>query len=200
VFITLEGPEGSGKSTLIEGLGQALRESGISVLTTREPGAGDVGAAIRKILLEGDALSSRAELFLFLADRAQHVEFIIRPALAAGSVVICDRYSDSTVVYQGYGRGLPLEDLRVWCAWASKDLTPDLTILLDLDPSIGLARLKNPDRLDREPLEFHKKIREGFLNESRNNSNRFCVLDASLPAETVQQKALGEVEDRLKRR
>ncbi len=197
MLITLEGPEGAGKSTLIRSLDQALGNRGFTVFSTREPGAGPVGSAIRSILLEGDALSSRAELLLFLADRAQHVESMVRPALERGDVVLCDRYSDSTIVYQGYGRGLPLDQLRNWCSWSADGLQPDLTILLDLDPTIGLQRLSHPDRLDREPIEFHRRIRNGFLSEANREPKRFTIVDAIQSPEKVLELSLNRVLDQL---
>jgi dTMP kinase len=179
VFITLEGPEGAGKSTLATGLRDHLASLGKDVLLTREPGAGAVGKAIREILLHGEELDAKSELFLFLADRSQHVAKIVRPHLANGGVVICDRYGDSTVVYQGYGRGLSVENLKAWNAFATGSLTPDLTFLLDLDAELGIARLQSKDRMDAQPIEFHRKIRDGFLSEARLDPARFVVLDAS---------------------
>lgn len=179
MFITLEGPEGAGKSTLATGLRDHLASLGKDVLLTREPGAGVVGKAIREILLHGEELDARAELFLFLADRSQHVARLVRPHLAKGGVVLCDRYGDSTVVYQGYGRGLSVEDLKEWNAFATGGLTPDLTFLLDLDAELGIARLKSKDRMDAQPIEFHRRIRDGFLCEARLDPSRFVVLDAS---------------------
>jgi dTMP kinase len=178
MFVTLEGPEGAGKSTLIGGLAEMLSGRGHEVVRTREPGAGTVGQAIRQILLHGEPLEARAELFLFLADRAQHVASIIRPAMEAGKIVLCDRYADSTIVYQGYGRGLDLQMLRDLNELATGGLQPDLTLLLDLDPATGLSRLTQPDRLDREGIDFHTRIREGFLSEAKKG-DRWRVLDAT---------------------
>lgn len=189
MFVTLEGPEGAGKSTLLRGLAERLRADGFEVVTTREPGAGSVGASIRDILLNGETLDPKAELFLFLADRAQHVASLIWPALARGAIVLCDRFADSTVVYQGYGRGLPLNDLRAWNAFATGGLRPDITLLLDLPPEAGLARLEHPDRLDREPLSFHARVRDGFLAESRLDPRRFLLIDASREIDQVLETA-----------
>ena len=186
MFITLEGPEGAGKSTLATGLRDHLASLGKDVLLTREPGAGQVGKAIREILLHGEELDAKAELFLFLADRSQHIAKIVRPHLAKGGVVICDRYGDSTVVYQGYGRGLSIEELKKWNAFATGGLVPDLTFLLDLDAELGISRLKSKDRMDAQPIEFHRKIRAGFLEEASLDARRFRVLDASQsPAEVL---------------
>lgn len=194
MFVTFEGPEGGGKSTLIRGLADALRSKNLEVLVTREPGAGAVGAAIRDILLHGEQLDAKSELFLFLADRAQHVSQIIRPALAKGAWVLCDRHADSTVVYQGYGRGLDLEQLRSWNRFATGGLVPDVTFLLDLDPAVGLTRIASKDRLDSEPLEFHRKIRDGFLTEAKGDAARWVVLDATQPASNVLVRAIAALE------
>ncbi|MGI8924607.1 MAG: dTMP kinase [Fimbriimonadales bacterium] len=184
-FITLEGPEGAGKSTLAA----ALAEKVPNVLLTREPGEGPVGPKIREALLHGGELDAWTEVFLFLADRRQHVETVIRPALDRGKTVICDRYADSTVVYQGYGRDLPVDLLRKLNRIATSGLAPDLTFLLDLPVDVGLARITDRDRLDREPLEFHERIREGFLMEAKRNPERWRVLDASLPADDLADRA-----------
>lgn len=193
MFITLEGPEGAGKSTLAKSLAARLKDQGERVLLTREPGAGAVGTAIREILLHGEDLAAEAELFLFLADRAQHVKTMIRPHLEEGGIVLCDRYTDSTVVYQGYGRGLSLELLRDWNRFATKGLVPDLTLLLDLEAEKGLARLQNKDRLDSEPVEFHQRIRAGFLSEAKANPDRFVVINADQVADSVAEDAIQAV-------
>lgn len=187
MFVSFEGPEGAGKTTLIGGLADLLRSRGVEVLVTREPGSGQVGSSIRDILLHGGELDPKAELFLFLADRAQHVSSLIRPALAKGAWVLCDRHADSTVVYQGYGRGLDLGLLREWNRFATGGLKPDKTILLDVDPSVGLARIVAKDRLDSEPIEFHEKIRQGFLAEARLEPERWVVVDAGRDPKDVLQ-------------
>lgn len=181
--MTFEGPEGSGKSTLIRLLTEHFELLGVPVMATREPGAGEVGQAIRQLLLNGPSLDPKAELFLFLADRAEHMAKIIAPALDQGVLVFCDRHADSTVVYQGYGRGLELDRLRDLNLEATGGIKPDKTFLLDLKPEVGLARLTNPDRLDAEPLEFHRRVRDGFLNEASREPSRWVILDASRPAE-----------------
>ncbi|MBA3725163.1 MAG: dTMP kinase [Armatimonadetes bacterium] len=186
-FVTLEGPEGAGKSTLAAALAKRLP----NVLLTREPGDGPVGRKIREALLHGDELDSWTEVFLFLADRRQHVEGVIRPALDQGKTVICDRYADSTVVYQGHGRDLPVDLLRKLNRLATSGLTPDLTILLDLPAEAGLSRLADKDRMDREPLSFHERVREGFLMEAKRDPDRWRVLDASLPADELADRAAG---------
>jgi dTMP kinase len=137
------------------------------------------------MVLHGENLSPKCELFLFLADRAQHVESIVRPALVAKQLVLCDRYSDSTLVYQGYGRGLDKDLLREWNDFATGGLVPDLTLLLDIEPELGLARIVGKDRLDSEPLDFHQAVRQGFLAEAEQDPSRWSVVDASRDLETV---------------
>jgi len=197
VFITFEGPEGAGKSTVLRAVADSLRQEGRAVLETREPGAGEVGREIRRLLLQGQELEPAAELFLFLADRAQHVRDIVRPALAEGTIVLCDRHADSTLVYQGYGRGLELALLRDLNRLATSGLRPGLTLLLDLPAEVGLARIAHPDRIDREPLEFHQRVRDGFLSEAQREPDRWVVLDASVEPEMVTDRALEEVRKRL---
>lgn len=195
MFVALEGPEGGGKSTALRALGERLVELGHSVLLTREPGEGAFGAKVRALLLDGEAIPALSELFLFLADRANHVERVIRPALARGEIVLCDRYADSTLVYQGYARGLefPGHDakatLRDLNALATGGLLPDLVLIFDLDPRIGLERQKEKNRLDRESIEFHERVRAGFLDLASGDS-RYRVIDASQSAEQVWQDCL----------
>jgi len=196
VFITFEGPEGGGKSTLLRTLAAQLETQGREVVCTREPGAGTLGGEIRRWLLESESLDERAELFLFLADRSQHWSQLIAPALARGAVVLCDRHADSTMVYQGYARGHDLDLLRKLNALATQGNSPTLTFLLDLDPAIGLGRAKG-DRMDREPLEFHQRVREGFLTESQRDPHRWVTLDASQPADQVAERAWQELSARL---
>ena len=185
MFITLEGPEGAGKSTLAVSLKAALEVLGHTVTLSREPGAGVVGKAIRDILLHGEDLDPKCELFLFLADRSHHVANTVRPALARGEIVICDRYVDSTVVYQGHARGMDVEELRRLNAWATGGLMPKVTLLLDLDPEIGLARRSDLNRLDAESLDFHKKVRQGFLYEAARADGRLISIDATRPPEEI---------------
>lgn len=188
MFVTFEGPEGGGKSTVLREVSHRLNERGIPHLVTREPGSGKLGKEIRRLLLEEDHVEPRAELFLFLADRAQHVEEVIRPALAAGRWVLCDRYADSTVVYQGHARGFDLDQLRHLNGFATGGLQPDLTLLLDLDPAVGLSRRGDLDRLDQEPLEFHQKVREGFLSEAKKEQHRWSIVNADAPLADVVEK------------
>lgn len=190
MFVTFEGPEGAGKSTALREIAQRLREAGHPVLETREPGAGTVGTDIRRILLHGDDLPPATELLLFLADRAHHMDRIIRPALAEGKWVLCDRHTDSTYVYQAVARGLDPDFVRRGNQFATGGLRPDLTLLFDLPVEIGLSRLVSPDRLDREPLEFHQKVRSGFLDLAREEPDRFRVIDASQSPESVVEVGL----------
>lgn len=197
VFVTFEGPEGAGKSTLIASLAAVLRDRGHAVLTTREPGSGEFGQKIRAILLEGDAIDPRAELFLFLADRAQHVAVTVRPALERGEIVLCDRFGDSTVVYQGVARGLDPDLARKLNEIATGAVRPNLTLLLDLEVEMGLSRIQSKDRLDREPISFHQKVRSGFLAEAAREPDRWVVLDATKPPDELQRNALRVLESRM---
>ncbi len=191
MFITLEGPEGSGKTSHLPDLAAFLREDGWNVLTTREPGGTAIGDQVRQVLMRTDntAMNPRAETLLFLAARAQLVDEVIRPALAEGMVVISDRYGDSTLAYQGYGHGNDLDTIRQMLAFATGGLVPDLTVLLDVDPAIGLRRKKNIgewNRLDAYELAFHQRVRSGYLELARQEPRRWVVLDASQPREMVQ--------------
>lgn len=197
MFVTFEGPEGAGKSTAIATVAHQLQSDGVMTLSTREPGATDLGKCIRSLLLEAGPIDKKAELFLFLADRADHVTNTIRPALAEGLVVLCDRYMDSTMAYQGHARGMSLDRLRELNDFATGGLEPDLTLLFDLEPEVGLARITNKDRLDSESLEFHEKVREGFLAERNRDSNRFIIVRADLPAEDVARLCLEAIRARL---
>lgn len=191
MFITLEGPEGSGKTSQLPDLADFLREEDWNLLTTREPGGTDIGDQVRQILMRIDntAMNPRAETLLFLAARAQLVAQVIRPALEEGRVVISDRYGDSTIAYQGYGHGNDLTVIRQMLAFATGGLTPDLTILLDVDPAIGLRRKKSEgewNRMDAYELEFHRRVRAGYLELAREDPKRWVVLDASQSREMVQ--------------
>ena len=197
MFITFEGPEGAGKSTQLARLAGRLRDAGRNVVMTREPGGGSLGPAIRALLLEGEDVPPRAELFLFLADRAAHVQNVVRPALARGEMVLCDRHADSTVVYQGHGRGMDLDELRTLNALATEGLVPDLTLLFDLPADQGLARLNDHDRLDREPLEFHQRVRQGFLDEAAREPDRWITMDARQDVETLDSLVWAEVQRRF---
>jgi len=195
VFITFEGGDGAGKSSLIISLHAALIERGYDVMQTRAPGGTQPGKVIRDLLLHPhDPVVPEAELFLYLADRAQHVAKVIRPALAEGKVVLCDRYNDSTVAYQGGARGFGLEKVDELCRFATGGLTPNLTLYLDLDPAIGMERIKKAqetkDQIEKEDLAFHRKIRQTFHQIGKKHPERFQMIDASAPKEIVFEKAL----------
>ena len=189
-FITFEGTEGSGKSTQIETLARYLIRHGHKVVNTREPGGTAFGEQIRRVLLsvKNRRLDPRAELFLYLASRTQHLEEVILPALKKGKIVLCDRFSDATVAYQGFGRRLDRNVVRSAVAYAAKGLSPDLTLLLDLDVRLGLARVKNrgrSNRLDREQREFHQRVRAGYLRLARSEPRRIKIVEASRSPQDV---------------
>jgi dTMP kinase len=188
VFIAFEGGEGGGKSTQVRLLTQWLTSLGHEVVTTQEPGGTPVGQRLRALLLDRDTtgLSPRAEVLLYAADRAAHVDNVILPALARGAVVVTDRYVDSSVAYQGAGRVLPAVEIRELSTWATDGLLPTLTVLLDVDPAVGLHRFAEaPDRMESESLEFHRRVREGFLDIARRRPDRYLVIDATLPVDEV---------------
>ena len=201
-FVTFEGPEGAGKTTQIARLETALRERGHAVLRTREPGGDPVGERVRELLLHvgGAGLSAEAELLLFEAARAQNVSGLVRPALDAGHIVLCDRFTDSTLAYQGYGRGLSLDFIREANAFATGGLTPDRTILLDLPPADGLSRQTRAEqnRLDRESLPFHERVRAGFLAVAAREPGRIVIVDAARPADAVFADVLAGVLELLR--
>jgi dTMP kinase len=188
-LITLEGPEGAGKTVLGQRLATALVERGRSVVLTREPGGTRLGERLRSLLLEdGGRIESRADALLFNAARAQLVSEILRPSLAAGQVVVCARFTDSTLAYQGYGAGMPLAELRALAAIATSGLVPDRTILLDLDPELGLRRKSAGEQTRFEAsfdLEFHRRVRAGFLELAAAEPDRFRMVDASRGVDAV---------------
>ena len=188
---TLERPEGSGKSSQLPDLAEFLRGQGWDVLTTREPGGTPIGDQIRQILmrLDNQELHPRTEILLFLASRAQLVEQVIKPALREGKLVLSDRFGDSTLAYQGYGHGIDLATLRAMLAFATDNLKPDLTLLLDVDVEIGLQRKRKEDewnRLDAYELAFHQRVRAGYPELCRQEPKRWRVIDAMQPKEAVQ--------------
>ena len=191
-FITLEGGEGSGKSSQAEALATLMRSQDYSVVLTREPASTELGRTVMATFQRRVAVTPEAELFLFEAARAQHVREVIRPALERGAVILCDRYTDSTLAYQGYGRGLSPDHIRAVNHIATGGLAPHLTILLDVPPETGLAR-KDHQRLDdsigREPLEFHQRVRGAFLDMAKREPQRIIVVDASLSLDQVTREA-----------
>jgi dTMP kinase len=202
LFIAFEGGEGSGKSTQVKLLADWLTGQGQLVFATYEPGATSVGKAIRSLLLETDEqITPRSEALLFAADRAHHVETEIRPMLAAGRHVLCDRYVDSSIAYQGTGRTLSTAEVARLSQWATEDLLPDLTVLLDIDPAIGLTRasggITGPDRLEREQLTFHERVRAGFRELAGRAPDRYLVLDATRPVSELADEVAAEVARRL---
>ncbi len=203
MFITLEGPEGAGKTSHIPALVAFLRERGLRVFATREPGGTSIGEQIRDVLgnLKNTEMNPRTEILLFQAARAQIVDEVLRPRLAAGEVVICDRYADSTLAYQGYGHRLDLTELRRVVNFATDGLTPDLTILLDLEVETGLqrkAKQQEWNRLDAYTLDFHRRVRAGYLELAAQEPARWRNLDASQPWETVQQALRRLLLDKLR--
>jgi dTMP kinase len=205
VFITLEGPEGSGKTSQIGPLAEYLRQQGQDVLTTREPGGTPIGDQIRAVLhsLDNTAMHPRTEALLFQSARAQLVEQVIRPQLQRGGIVISDRYADSTLAYQGYGHGLPLEQVQAMINFATGELKPDLTILLDVDVEMGLQRRSKGggwNRLDAYTLDFHRRVRQGYHWLAQAEPQRWVTLDAAQTPERVQELMRQVVSERLKAR
>jgi len=193
MFITFEGGEGSGKTTVISKVAEKLKEHGHEVLVTREPGSTKLGEHVRDCLLNPDigfTFGSRAELLLYLASRVQHIDEVIRPAFSEGKVVLCDRFNDSSVAYQGGGRGLGIENVQQLCDLACGGLTPDLTFFLDLDPEVGMSRIeRSKDRLEGEKVEFHQKVRDTYHQLAKLHP-RIHVINASKPQEEVYLEVL----------
>lgn len=209
-FISFEGGEGAGKSTQVQRLRQWLEGLGLEVLVTRQPGGTQYGQRIRQLVLSPDSqesLSARAELFLYLADRAHHVDTVIRPALEQGQIVLCDRYTDSTLAYQGYGRGLDLAELRTLNQLATGGLQPDLTLWLDIAPAAGRERILDRehrlgndglDRLEAESLGFHARIRAGYAALAAAEPQRWLRLEAEWPQEQIFARIQQQIAPLLK--
>lgn len=202
LFITFEGIEGCGKSTQVQKLKEHLEAHGHRVDLTREPGGTPIGEAIRKILLEpaNTAMTATTELLLYQAARAQHVAERIRPALEQGTIVLCDRFVDSTTAYQGAGRGLPLHEIERLHGLATANLAPDLTIVLDLPAEEGLKRAMNArefDRIEREAIDFHREVRQAFLRIAESDPQRVKTIDGLLPIEEVAGQIAALVEPLL---
>lgn len=193
-FITVEGVEGAGKTTLITALRERLDEAGIDVLVTREPGGTRLGEALREVLLDNHQheMVPEAELLIMFAARVQHVKETIRPALAEGTWIVCDRFTDATYAYQGYGRGLDLERIAYLEEWLQEEVKPDLTVLLDLPVEQGLARTGErggPDRFETEAGEFFDRVRRGYLELAEREPDRFRLVDAGQSQDTVRRRA-----------
>lgn len=198
-FVSFEGGDGVGKSTHVRLLGQWLGDvTGREVVLTREPGGTPLGAELRQAVLHGDDMDPRTEALLYAADRAHHVATVVRPALERGAVVVTDRYLDSSVAYQAGGRELSEDEVERLSLWATGHLLPDVTVLLDLDPVVGAARLSGtPDRLERAGEAFHRRTREAFLRRAAADPGRWVVVDASAPREDVQAQLRVDVAARL---
>jgi dTMP kinase len=207
MFITFEGIEGSGKTTQLQRLAAILRERGRGVVVTKEPGGTPLADRIRAILLDsGSVIDPVAELFLFAASRRQNVMDVIRPALARGEVVLCDRFTDSTLAYQGFGRLLTLDRLRALNDWATDSTRPDLVLVFDIAEEMGLgrARSRNADaaedegRFELEDLRFHRRVREGYLALAAAEPDRYAVVDANGTADEVFERMMSALEPRLR--
>jgi len=204
MFITLEGPEGSGKTSHIPSLVEYLRGKGYTVFPTREPGGTSIGEQVREVLhsLKNTEMHPRTETLLYQAARAQFVEQVVRPRLALGETVLSDRYADSTIAYQGYGHQQNLDDVRALVKYATGGLVPDLTVLLDVDVEIGLKRKKKADewnRLDAYTVEFHQRVRAGYLEMVRQEPGRWAVVDAGRAWEKVQEELKNVVLDKIQK-
>ena len=208
LFITFEGIEGSGKSTQCRVLAKYLRTTGFRVVETREPGGTPVAEHIRKLFLQNqknteDSLTSETEAALMFSARGQHITSLLRPALEGGAIVLCDRFSDSTLAYQGYGRGLPIPDLRKFNRFVTQGLTPDITLLFDLPVRQGLERRRrapNQNRIDREAIAFHSRVRQGFLKLARIHPRRITLVNAQRLEETISKDIRKLVEPIIQRR
>ncbi len=192
MFITLEGPDGSGKTSQVPPLEEFMQKQGLPVLALREPGGTEISEQVRQVImtLKNTGMNPRTEILLFLAARAQLVAEVIRPALNQGKVILCDRYADSTLAYQGYGHGVDLEILRSMLDFATGRLYPDLTLLLDIETEAGLRRKRRAggewNRLDAYDVDFHRRVRQGYFELAASEPERWVVIDASQPPEVVQ--------------
>lgn len=204
LFVTFEGPDGCGKTTQIAQLAEWLRGAGHDVIATREPGGTHIGDQVREILHAPDnrSMRSTAELLLYCASRAQLVGDVIRPHLERGGIVLSDRYADSSLAYQGYGRGIDLGTLRAILDFATGGLRPDLTLLLDISVDEGLRRRRGGggewNRLDQETIDFHRRVREGYLSLARAEPDRWVAVDAARAVHEVQREIRAAVEERLR--
>ena len=204
MFITLEGPEGSGKTTAVEAAVKKLEEMGYEIVRTREPGGTPIAEQIRNVILDksNTAMDGRTEALLYAASRRQHLVEKVWPALKEGKIVICDRYLDSSLAYQGGARGLGIEEVLNINLFATENTWPDLTLLFDIKPEIGLARIsananREVNRLDLEKIEFHNKVRESFLALARRFPDRYVIIDASLSRDEVAKATMEAILSRL---
>ncbi len=209
-FITIEGGEGAGKTTLIGKLTAVIESHGYDVVKTREPGGTRLSNYIRQWLLNRDAdlpISYKSELLLFLSARSQHLDELIKPALAQGKVVICDRFNDSTIVYQGLGRGLGMDYVKQLCDLVCENILPNMTLFLDVEPQVGLMRTRNAskenarqgevDKIENERLDFHERVRQGFLTLAKRYPERIYVIDANQSEEAVFRQAKQLLEEKI---
>lgn len=199
LFITLEGADGCGKTTQLNLLKEYLTRRGYEIVVTREPGGKGLGEKLREILLNYDGeVSDRCEAFLYLADRAQNIDTIIKPAINSGKIVLCDRHTDSSVAYQGYGREQNIDNINMLNELAVNGVHPDLTIVFDIDTETSMARVgAEKDRLESAGIEFHKRVRNGYLEIAKKNPQRIKVVDASQTIEDVQRDVIKIVEEVL---
>lgn len=202
LFITFEGADGCGKTTQLNKIADFLKEEGYNIIVTREPGSLEVGKKIREIVLHHNGVvSDNCEMFLYLADRSQHVDTFIKPAIAEGKIVLCDRHTDSTLAYQGYGRGRDIELTDKLNKIAVSGLEPDLTLLFDVDTEVAQQRVGNEkDRLEAEGAEFHKKVRNGYLELAKKYPNRIKVVNANNSIEEVYNDAKNIIIDMINKR
>ena len=207
IFITVEGMEGSGKTTHCEKISAYLEKKGLEVIRVHEPGGTRIGEQVRNILLSAgnEEMIDRTELFLFLASRSQLVEEVIRPSMAAGKVIVCDRYIDSTVAYQGYGRGVDEKFIRLLNKFVVGNVKPDLTIILDVDAPIGLRRArkrlgeKEPDRIEKATLSFHQRVRQGYLSLLRTEHERIRIVDAGRDVKKTERSIKRHIDNFLEK-
>ncbi len=201
VFVCFEGGEGAGKSTQAQQLAAWLTDEGYAVRLTFEPGDTPVGKQLRAIVLDPatGSLSARTEALLYAADKAEHVDTLVRPALDRGEVVITDRYVDTSLAYQGAGRVLDLAEVTAVQRWATADLRPHLTVVLDVDPTDGLGRFEGRDRIEAEPLDFHQRARQAFLDFAAADPDHYLVLDARVPVDEIAAAVRARVEPLLAR-
>lgn len=197
LFITFEGIDGCGKTTQIKLLKDYFEAQGQTVLLTREPGAKGLGEKLREILLNYDGeVSPNCESFLFLADRAQHIDTIIKPSVKKGIIVLCDRHTDSTVAYQGYGRGIDLDRIKMLNNLATQGMKPDLTFIFDIDTNTSMSRVgKEKDRMETSGIDFFNKVREGYLNIAKTEPNRVKLIDGTKSIEEIHKKVLDYINE-----